>query len=133
MAEALNDIVTPGVGDALDLLLGPDGDVAFMAGDLVLARGDVAVGQEASIRCQFWLGSWFLDLSAGVDFEGQVLTKPADPVGAAAAFRAELLRTTRVRAVESAVVELDSATRRLSLDYVISTLGGSTVSGALEV
>lgn len=134
MADSLNDAnLDPGTGVAMDLLLGDDGDLAFSNGDVVLVRGDAGVRQEARIRLSFWLGEWFLDLTAGIDFPGRVFTKPANPVGAQSAFRAELRKTTRVRTVRDVLLDFSGAERRLAVSFNVSTVDGTTVEGAAEV
>lgn len=133
MADSLNDAdLDTGTGVAMDLLLGPDGDLAFSNGDVVLVRGDAGVRQEARIRLSFWLGEWFLDLTAGIDFKGRVFTKPANPVSAQSAFRTELRRTTRVRAVRDVLLEFSGAERRLAVSFTALTVDGATVDGTVS-
>ena len=134
MADSLNDAnVDPGTGVPMDLMCGDDGDLAFVNGDVPLVRGDTGVRQEARIRLSFWLGEWFLDLTAGIDFLGRVFTKPARPVSAQAAFRTELRKTTRVRSVQDVTLDFAGADRRLSLSFIASTVSGTTVEGTAEV
>lgn len=134
MPDSLNDTgLDAGTGVPMDLLLTDAGDLAFVNGDVVLVRGDAGVRQEARIRLSFWLGEWFLDLTAGIDFPNRVFTKPANPVGAQAAFRAELRKTTRVRAVQDVTLDFSGADRRLSLSFIASTVSGTTVEGTAEV
>ena len=134
MADSLNDAnLDPGTGVAMDLLLGDDGDLAFSNGDVVLVRGDAGVRQEARIRLSFRLGEWFLDLTAGIDFPGRVFTKPANPVGAQSAFRAELRKTTRVRTVRDVLLDFSGADRRLTVSFNAATVDGTTVAGTAEV
>lgn len=132
--DTLNDKnLDPGEGEPRDFLLNEDGDLAFIGGDLVLVRGAAAIRQEARIRLQTWLGEWFLDISRGIDFRGRIFAKPADPVGAQAAFRAELRKVTGVTSVRDVSLNYDANERLLSLSFEVTTASGDTVTGTLEV
>jgi hypothetical protein len=64
---------------AIDLLLGPDGDLDLSGGRVNFTndRG-IVVGQRLESRLELFLGTWFADLSAGVDWYS-VLGVSKDP------------------------------------------------------
>lgn len=128
--DSLNDQgLDAGAGDAMDWLMDEDGDIAIVGGDFALVRGDAGVRQEAAIRLSWWLGEWFLDLTAGVDYEGRVLTKPPNIPQAQSTIRAELRKVTRVRSVQDVSVDLDMQTRNVSMEYAVTLLNGDTING----
>lgn len=128
----LNDAnLDPGEGEPMDFLLNEEGDLAFINGDLVLVRGDAAVSQEIRIRVRTFAREWFLDLSRGIEKE-RVFGKPANPVDAQAAYRAEIRKARRVRIVEDVSMSYDSQERRLSLSYVALTVSGTTIQDSFS-
>lgn len=133
-SSSLNDAnLNPGTGKILDALLGPDGDVAFQAGDLLGVRGAQAIAQEVRIRCRTWLGEALMDVTAGVDFDNDVFTKPPDIPRAQAAFRRQLLATTGVASVQEVVATFDGAERSISIFYSALLVDGAILTDTVEV
>lgn len=131
---SLNDEnLDPGTGVARDLLLTPDGDLAFVAGDLVLVRGTQAIAQEIGIRLKFFLGEWFLDILAGVDYLNQVHTKPPDLPRAANVLAQEIAKTPGVAKVETVSPRFFGAERRMEVEYTVTLESGETLTGDVEV
>lgn len=130
----LNDAnLNPGTGKALDALLGPDGDVAFRSGDLLGARGAQAIAQEIRIRCKTWLGEALMDVTAGVDFDNDVFTKPPDLARAQAAFRRQLLATTGVASVQEVVATFNAPERSVLIFYSARLVDGAILTDTVEV
>ena len=128
--NSLNDSnLEPGTGVARDLLLGPDGDLAFSAGDLVLVRGTQAIAQEISIRLKFFLGEWFLDILAGVDYLNQVHTKPPDLARAANVLAQEIAKVPGVARVETVSPSFIGTERRMEVSYTVTLESGETLTG----
>lgn len=132
----LNDSnIDPGTGTSRDLLLGPDGDLAFVAGDLVLARGTVATQQEVLVRMRFIRGEWFLDILAGVPYLEQVLTKPPNRERAQAVLAQAIAEAQGVARVDEVSVAYVGADRRLEASYraVLDTSEEITGVASVEV
>lgn len=134
MADSLNDTgLNPGTGAARSLLLNADGDLAFVGGSMVMARGVTAVRQEIRTRFAFWLGESFMDVTAGIDFFNEVFTKPPDVLRAQSAFRRELVEVAGVASVDEVTATFFPAERRLSLFYRCTLTDGFVLSDILEV
>lgn len=127
-SSSLNDTgLAPGTGTALDLLLGEDGDVAFLDGDMVLGSGVEATMQEIRMRCRFFRGESFVDITAGVGPE-EVFSKPPNIPAAQAAFRREIMATTDVASVEEVKAEFFPEERRLALSYRATRVDGTVLT-----
>lgn len=132
--NSLNDTgLVPGTGTARDILLTPDGDLAFIGGDLVLARGDAAVAQEIAIRVRFFLGEWFLDNTAGIPYFEQVFVKPPNIERVRALLSQEIERVDGVARVEQVSIAFIGQDRRLEASYRAVLSSGQTVEGNAEV
>lgn len=134
MADSLNDAnLNPGTGPARGLLLNEDGDLAFSGGGMVVVRGVPAVLQEVRTRWRFWRGESFMDVTAGIDFRGEVFTKPPNLPAAQSAFRRELLAVREVESVQEVTAEYHPAERRLTLTFKATMTDGTALAGAVEV
>ncbi len=130
--DALNDTgLDTGTGEPQCLLLGPDGDFAFIGGSLVRARGTPALLQRVRVAVLLWLGEWFLDVSAGTDWRQVFEAKPPDPERAQGLLRTRILSVAGVRSVDSVSVSFDSAERRLSLSYTATGESGEALADTL--
>lgn len=82
-----------------------------------------AVAQAVETRLGLWLGQWFLDTSAGVPYETEVLGKytesTRDPT-----LRDHILSTTGVVAIEKYASQHDRDARAFSVQATISTAYG---------
>lgn len=134
MADSLNDgNLDAGTGPARTFLLNADGDVAFVGGGMVLARGPVASAQEMETRFRWWLGESMVDVTAGIDFRGEVFTKPPDVPSAQSAFRREAQATTGVTSVSELRATFSAGERRLSLTGSATYEDGAALPINVEV
>lgn len=134
MADALNDEgLDAGTGPARTFLLNDDGDVAFVNGGMVLARGPVAAAQEMETRFKWWVGESIVDVTAGIDFRAQVFTKPPDIPGAQSVFRREALATTGVTRASELQATFFSGERRLTLSGSATYEDGTALPLNVEV
>ena len=112
-----------------------DADHDLYRGDrsvIVLARGADEVVQGLLTRLQLFLGEWFLDVDAGTDWYGTVLTDNPDM----RLIETELKRRINSQPGVTAITRfdtsgLDRSSRAFSLDFEVLTVFGP--SGALEV
>lgn len=100
---------------ARDIALDADGDIEVTLGDLRLVRGLDAIAQSLAIRLQFYKGEWFLDEEAGTPLYQDVLVKNPSPTLLQSIFRERILGTKGVTSILKLDLELDTATRRLTV------------------
>lgn len=130
----MGDTSSPGARAPRDIKINLDtGELVIENGDLAFVSGVEAVKQSLMIRLRFFLGEWFLDNTAGVDWFS-VLGKKFTPEQPRALARKALLETPGVDAVTSLDVAFDGRTRALSVRWSVSTdygqLDGTTRVGA---
>ena len=111
----------------MDLKLTVDGDLDFSTNDLVLIDGLEAIKQELQIRYRFFLGEWFLNENEGVPYVRDVLKKNANETQVRALLREVAITTPGVEKVNSLELDLDGATRVLSVTMDI----GANIDGEL--
>jgi hypothetical protein len=78
-----------------DVRLDATGDLDLIGGDLVLTSGAADIAQQARVRLDIQRGTWALDVTAGLDWIGQILTRVSDEQ-IALLITQELLRVERI-------------------------------------
>lgn len=112
--------------------LSSDDDYTFGHGQSDFWR-DVpdAVAQSVKTRLQLQTGTWFLDLTEGIDWRTKVLGKYTSDVRDTV-IRSRILGTTGVTAIDAYSSALSRETRAFSVNATISTqYGATTISEAL--
>lgn len=105
------------------------GALSIENGDLVVVSGLESIQQELILRLQFFQKDWFLDLQAGLPYWEQILEKLTDVGIIKQLYQQEIEATPGVKLVKSLDVRVDSSTRTLYVDFVVSTdLGELTIS-----
>lgn len=133
-APATPTVTTSSPVQYLDLALDPDtGDLLVEGGDLVLTGGADNVIQEAKINLGWVMGEWFLDEDRGIPYFEQVLVKSPNLPVIQALYRRALLGTRGVVSVESLTLDLDKATRTLTVRWSARITDGTVVSGIAAV
>ena len=106
-------------------------DLEFSGGRLRFTTSAVeAAVQKARVRFDFWLGEWFLDTSQGFPYLERVLVKGVDLALVESLIRRTLLGVPEIDSVLSLTLDLDRATRELSVDWVIKV--GDVVASSDE-
>lgn len=100
--------------DVRDLKLDAFGDLVVENGDLALVGGLDALRQDAETRLKLVLSEWFLAVSKGVDWFGEILVKNPNMARVEAIFRQELLDTPGITGVLEMPLSFDHASRALS-------------------
>lgn len=96
-------------------------DMSFGRGPNDFARDAQATAQKVKSRLLLLAGEWFLDISAGVPYLQQIMTKPADLPNAEALIKACILGTEGVLEILTFSTSFDPATRKLSMSASVRT------------
>lgn len=107
-----------------DLALGTDGDLDLVNGDLYILDGAEAVRQYLSSKLRMLFGEWFLDQSVGVPYVQQIFDKIKDVDAINSIFKKEIMECPGVKELLAFSLDLDSANRKLTLQFVALTVGG---------
>ena len=99
----------------MDIKLNITGDVDVTNGELTLLEGVDSVRQHWQIRNKFFLGEYFLDQRLGVAYYQTILKKGASLDVVRHIFRRVAVDTPGIESVSLFTLELDRATRRLSI------------------
>lgn len=99
-------------------------DLLLVNGDLQITSGLDATAQRLRISLRFFLGDWFLDLSAGIPyFESVFIKNPSLPVVNYILTRA-ILRDAAVIQINKFDLDLDRASRVATVDFRADTVDG---------
>ncbi|GAB5541384.1 MAG: hypothetical protein SangKO_075760 [Sandaracinaceae bacterium] len=109
------------------------GDLHVSGGEVVIVSGVDATVQEIETRLRWWRGEWSFDRSQGVPYLGEILRKGVDLATVRALLEREILRVPAVRRVDSAELEVDPRTRRLSGRLTIRVNDGTAAGAAAQV
>lgn len=108
-----------------DLKLDSSGDLAIENDSVVLVEGVDAVAQDIDIRLKFFLGEWFLDRRLGVPYYEKILGQKPRLAAIKSIFRAAILTTPGVTAVNDLTVEYDGTSRVLNVSFLATSTEGT--------
>ena len=114
----------------LDLLLDDNG-VVLRGGDWAFAIDREGIQQRISQVLKTIAGEWFLDLDYGLPYFERVLVKNPNLPAVQDIFRRALLSVKGVSSVERLTLDLDTTSRTLRVDWVVSTDLGLLVGAEL--
>lgn len=95
----------------------PVGDLELVNGSPRVASGSEYALQKAKVRCQFFLGEWFLNSKEGIPYFRDVLIKNPNPDTVRNLFRRTILSVPGITAVNSLSYTLDTKTRVASIQF----------------
>lgn len=99
------------------ILLDINGDIDITENKLSLTTGLKAIEQRLSQRLRLFLGEWFLDQTRGVPWIQQVFKKNPNPVVVDAVIKREILAEPQVTELQTFSLDLDTATRILTVTF----------------
>ncbi len=100
------------------------GDWDILNGELVFVRDQEELRQFLIQKMRTFLGEWFLDLRVGVPYFEEIFKKRPDPAIIESIFVNEILATPGIVDLVEFDLNLDNATRSLSVDFRATTLDG---------
>jgi hypothetical protein len=114
---------------ALDTLTG---DLDITGDELHVIDGDDAIIQHLAIRLRLFRGEWFLDETIGMPYYERVLVKNPDLVAVRSAFRQAIITTPGIASLDKFSLALDSATRKLTVEFTAIKDSGGTLDFSRE-
>jgi len=112
-------------------IAGPERDLVFVDGDLIVLRGPDARRQRIDIALHHMMGEWFLDENAGTDYFGKILGKSRD-LTRRAEIRRRILSVPGAVEVQSMQLVLDPRTRALSGTATALDITGAPIDVVVE-
>jgi hypothetical protein len=100
-----------------DLKLTADHDLDLSTNDMQIVTGDDAIVQHLKIRLQFFLGEWFLDEGVGIPYWTDFFIKDPNLTAIRSYYRQTIVTTPGIASLTSLELDLDGATRALSVDF----------------
>jgi len=94
--------------------------------DLSLVTGLDRVVQDLKVRLWIFFGEWFLDITAGVRFYGDVLVKNPDLNAIEALLKETITGTHDVIEILSFDLQFNSSQRSAQIDFEVNTTFGTT-------
>lgn len=99
-------------------------DLTLEKGDLDLVDGVDAIAQHLRIRLRTFKGEWFLDERIGVPFFDTILVKNANLAAVQSVLRRAVLTTPGITGIDQLDVDLDAATRVLTVTMRAQSTSG---------
>lgn len=116
-----------------DLELDPNtGDLKLTGGDLTLVQDVAAIRQEAETRMRFFLGEWFLDVTAGIPYFQNILVKSPNLGAIKSILTDEVLATVGVQSLLTMDLNFDAGARVLAVKWSASTDVGELIESTLD-
>ncbi len=103
------------------------GDLRLDRGELPLVQGAAAVAQDWGLRLTLFKGEWVLDRRVGIDYQNQIFDRPPGRVLLRHIFETVTRQTAGVTAVNRLELEVQSATRALTVRAEVQTVDGDAV------
>lgn len=108
----------------MDLALNSDWDISVDINDLAIVDDTEAIDQHIQQRLGTFLGEYYLDNRVGVPYLQQILVKNPDTQIMTSAFTRTILNTPGVLELISLDMDLNNATRVLTVSGKIQTSSG---------
>jgi hypothetical protein len=106
---------------------GQVGDLDLTGHRLNLISGSDAIRQQVIIRCKFFYEEWFLDERLGIPYFRDILIKNPNLDLVRSLYRQTILGTPGVATLPTLDLDLDTATRELTVTFVATTDTGETL------
>jgi len=108
-----------------------EGDIDFTNNTFSITKNlsDEEIVQSLKQNLKTFLNEWFLDLSIGLPYIQILFVKGTPPEVIEAAFKDAIIKTNGVETLNSFDdLDLDSGTRKLSVNFDVTTINGNNVT-----
>lgn len=100
-------------------------DIAIENNRFLLLDGPDAIGQNQKTNLKMYFGEWFLNTEEGVPWFQTILGKGSNPVVVDAVLKNAIASTPGTISIDDFTLDLDDATRELSLEYSATVQNGT--------
>ncbi len=100
-----------------DIALNTSGDIRLAGDDLDFTTGQETIADFVGVRLKTFLGEWFLDQSLGVPYFEEIFKKNFNARVVDAVFKNEILDSPGIIELKEFELDLDEATRQLTLTF----------------
>lgn len=100
------------------------GDIDLTEGDFSLVTEKDAIEQHLRSNLRGFRGEWFLNIEDGIPYYQDVFRKNQSPVVIDAIFKEAILKTTGVIELTEFDIKFDTETRKLILNFAVTTAEG---------
>lgn len=101
------------------------GDIEISNGDIRLTEGQETIRQHIMQVLRSFKGEWFLDITSGVPYFGEVFKKNPNPLTLDFVFKDAIANCLGVKEITSFDLSLDNAARKLKLEFSVDTIEGN--------
>lgn len=109
-----------------DLALDPvTHDLLITNFDLSTVDNKEQVTQNLGIRLRFFLGEWFLDVSAGMPYYQSIFQKNPNQINVESVIKSEIINTVGIREILTFASQYNNSNRQFSVQFTALTDEGS--------
>lgn len=110
-----------------------DNDLDFSTGTLIIIEEKEELAQRIKVSLQTWLGEWFLDNSAGVDWL-TLMEKGTNIIKVKTEIQVNILQFEEVTGIRDFNVSFNNSTRRFTIEgKILSIFGNGLINLSEEV
>ena len=114
------------------IALNSDNDMFAEDGKIKRVYDGAQVVQHVRSRLLHYLGEWFLDTLAGVDYFGKIFVKPADLAETEAELKTTILETPGFNTLDTFEMAFDNTTRLLTVSWTGTTTAGDAIGATVN-
>ena len=108
----------------LDLELDNSGDLLISNYDLDILSGVDQIAQNALIRLKFFLGEWFLDITAGMPYYQDFFIKAPNRIRVESVIKEEIINTDGILEITAFSSDFDAVSREFTVNFSALAVDG---------
>lgn len=113
--------------------LDSNNDLIIENGQFKLVADAAEVIQHVRTRLQFYLGEWFLDLTAGTPYFQSIFVKPANLANIESILKTRILSTPEVKKLIEFSMDYDKTSRFLDVRFSAETTYGTISNSQVTI